>query len=200
MKLINLLKTEAVKRKLLDPSIEIDPAVAFALVRDMPYRRASDRHPETIITEWQGTCSGKHYLLKELFAELGLHSHVIACTTVTPVDESKVAVDQRPLYETANRRFVDVHNYLVVDLPQGGQMLVDATWPLSARAAGMVVNETFILGEDQQPAAKPLQTWVIPDDRDPQEFKAELLRRFFTPAELQFREKVIEYLGAEVDG
>jgi hypothetical protein len=165
----------------------------------MPYRRASDRRPETTIDEWQGTCSGKHYLLQALFSELSLPSQVIACTTVMPVDPGEVPESLRPLYEAANHRFVDVHNYLLVSLPGGGQMKVDATWPLSKRNTGMTVNVTFILGEDQQLASIPLETWPIPSGRDPQEFKDELLRSHFTPAELEFREIVIQALGAKTN-
>ncbi len=196
-RLLDRLKSEAVDRGLLDPADQVDAALAYALVRDMPYRRASDRRPETIIAEWQGTCSGKHYLLQALFSELGLSSQVIACTTVTPVDSGEVPERLHSLYDAANRRFVDVHNYLLVSLPNGGQMKVDATWPLSKRAAGMTVNEAFILGEDQQLASIPLETWPIPAGRDPQEFKDELLRSYFTPAELEFREIVIQALGAD---
>ena len=195
-RLLDLLKSEAIKRGLLKPEAELDTATVFSLVRDMPYRRASDRDPETIIAEWQGTCSGKHYLLQALFAELGLSSQVMACTTITPVDPEDVPESHRPLYESANRRFVDVHNYLLVDLPDTkGYMIVDATWPLSSRAAGMVSNEAFILGQDQQLAAKPLQTWPVPEGIEPQEFKEKLLKSHFSEAELEFREEVIHALG-----
>jgi hypothetical protein len=195
MKLLDLLKSEAVRRGLLDPSAEIDAATAFSLVRDMRYRRASDRRPETTIAEWQGTCSGKHYLLKALFAELGLDSQVIACTTVSPVDPEAVSASLRDLYEAAGRHFVDVHNYLLVKLPDSRQMIVDATWPLSARKAGLPVNEVFIPGQDHQLYATPLETWPVPEDLDPQQFKEDLLRSHFTPAELEFREEMIRRLG-----
>jgi hypothetical protein len=195
MRLISLLKSEAVRRDLLDSTAEIDPATAFVLVRDMPYHRASDRRPETIIAEWQGTCSGKHYLLQALFAELGLSSQVMACTTFTPVEPANVPADIFPLYEAANRRFVDVHNYLVLALDGDRSMIVDATWPLSARAHGRVVNERFVLGQDQQIAEPPLETWPVPAGQDPQEFKEELLRTHFTPAELKYRELVIQWLS-----
>jgi len=198
-RLLDRLKSEAVRRGLLEPDDQVDAALAFALVRDMPYRRASDRRPETTIDEWQGTCSGKHYLLQALFSELDLPSQVIACTTVTPVDPAEVPEPLHPLYEAANRRFVDVHNYLLVSLPGGGQMKVDATWPLSSRNAGMTVNETFILGQDQQLASIPLETWPIPEGRDPQGFKDDLLRSHFSPAELKFREIVIQALGAKAN-
>ena len=194
MRLLDLLKSEAVKRDLIDPSLELDQATVFSMVRDMPYQRASDRRPETTIAEWRGTCSGKHYLLQALFAELGLPSKLIACTTVEPVDSGEIPPSLKSLYEAANRRFVDVHNYLLVTVPDDGQMVVDATFPLSARKSGMVVNEAFVLGQDQQVAAKPLETWVIPPERDAQDFKDQLLKGHFTSAELEFREIVIAFL------
>jgi hypothetical protein len=195
-RLLEILKSEAIKRELLNPETELDAATVFRLVRDMPYRRASDRDPQTTIAEWQGTCSGKHYLLQALFAELGLSSQVMACTTITPVDPENVPEPHRPLYEAANQRFVDVHNYLLVTLPDDrGQMIVDATWPLSSRTNGMISNETFILGEDQKLAAEPLQTWSIPQDIDPQEFKEQLLRSYFSEEELEFREEVIRAIS-----
>ena len=62
----------------------VDAKAAFALVRDMPYQRASTREPEAIIQEWRGTCSGKHYLLDQIFREEGLESRVIMCTHGSP--------------------------------------------------------------------------------------------------------------------
>lgn len=200
MELLEFFKAEAVRRGLLEAASELDAATVFALVRDMPYRRASNRRPETIVAEWQGTCSGKHHLLRELFAGLGLPSQVMACTAITPVDPDQVPASLKPLYERANRRFVDVHNYLLLSLPDGGRMIVDATWPLSARGKGLVVNETFILGQDQQLAAEPGETWPVPDGGDPQEFKNDLLRKHFTPEELAFREEIIRFLGERASG
>jgi hypothetical protein len=195
MKIIELLEAEAIRRGLLTPGESLDADKVFKLVRDMPYRRASDRQPETIIRQWQGTCSGKHYLLQALFAELGFESQVMACTTITPVAEDKIPLDLRPLYESANRRFVDVHNYLVVYGPGETRTIVDATFPLSARQAGLVSNDSFVPGRDQQLASKPLQSWEIPPGREPQAFKDELLHEYFTPAELELREIIIRALG-----
>ena len=50
------------------------------MVRGIPYQRTSTREPEAIIQEWRGTCSGKHYLLDQIFREEGLESRVIMCT------------------------------------------------------------------------------------------------------------------------
>ena len=192
--LIETLKSEAVNRGLLRLEEEIDAEKAYYLVRDMPYIRASSRDSETIIQEWRGTCSGKHYLLKKLFAELGYSSRLIACTTVNLIDPMKVRGKLRKLLQQSNGRFVDVHNYLILELPDK-EMIVDATWPLDTKGSGTVVNERFMLGENQQIACEPLKIWVIPDDRNAQEFKDEILKDSFTPEELAHREEFIKTLG-----
>ena len=189
-----MLKSEAIERGFLKPEEEIDIQQVFFLVRDMPYIRASTRDSETIIHEWRGTCSGKHYLLKKIFAELGYASRLIACTTVTLIDPKKVRGKLRKLLEQSNGRFVDVHNYLILELPEG-EMIVDATWPLATKGMGTVVNENFVLGQNQQIACTPLKTWVVPEDRDSQEFKNEILKDSFTPEELAHRDEFIKTLG-----
>ncbi|RPI92839.1 MAG: hypothetical protein EHM40_11725 [Chloroflexi bacterium] len=192
--LLELLKAKAIEKGFLEPEDEIHLEEAFVLVRDMPYIRASSRDPQTIIEEWRGTCSGKHYLLKGLFAELGYSSRVIACTTVTHIDPRKVLGKLRKLLRQSDGRLVDVHNYLVLELPDG-EMVVDATWPISTRGMGVVINEQFVLGENQKIAVKPLKSWVVPDDRDPQEFKNEILKDSFTADELAHRDEFLETLS-----
>lgn len=192
--LLDILKSKAVEKGLLKPDEEINAEKAFLLVRDMPYTRASSRDSETIIEEWRGTCSGKHYLLKKLFAELGYSSRLIACTIVAHIDPKEVRWKLRALLEQSEGRFVDVHNYLILELPDG-DMIVDATWPLATKGMGTVVNEEFVLGENQQIACDPIKTWVVPEDRDSQEFKNEILKATFTPEELAHREEFIQTLG-----
>ena len=192
--LLETFRSKAVERGILHPEEELDPEKAFLLVRDMPYTRASARDPETIIREWRGTCSGKHYLLKALFHELGYTSHLIACTTVAHIDPKEVRWELRKLLEQSGGRFVDVHNYLLLETP-GGEMIVDATWPIATKGMGTVVNERFVMGENHQIACEPLKTWVVPDEHDPQEFKAQILKDSFTPEELEHREKFIKALG-----
>ena len=192
--LLETLRSAAVERDLLKPEETIDVEKAFLLVRDMPYTRASSRDPNIIMQEWRGTCSGKHYLLKGLFSELGYNSRLIACTTVVYIDPKDVSGKLRTLLEQSNGRFVDVHNYLVLELPEK-EMIVDATWPLTTKGMGTVVNERFILGEDHQIACKPVKTWVVPEDGDPQKFKDEILKESFTSEELAHREEFIKTLG-----
>jgi hypothetical protein len=192
--LLESLKSKAIEKGLLKPEDEIDAEKAFLLVRDMPYIRASSRDHETIIDEWRGTCSGKHYLLKGLFAELGYSSRVIACTTITYIDPKKVFGKLRKLLRQSDGRFVDVHNYLILELPDK-EMIVDATWPISTKGMGVVINEHFVLGQNQKIAVVPLKSWVVPDDRDPQEFKNEILRESFTPEELAHRDEFLKILS-----
>jgi arylamine N-acetyltransferase len=193
--LLEILKSKAVERGLLAPNEQIGLEKAFLLVRDMPYVRASSRVPETIIQEWRGTCSGKHYLLKRLFAELGYSSRLIACTTVVHIDPNQAPEQLRELLEQSNGRFVDVHNYLILELPDQ-EMIVDATWPLATKGTGTVVNESFVLGENQQIACEPIRTWVVPEDSDAQEFKNQILKDTFTPEELAHRDEFIKTLGS----
>jgi len=50
-KLLSMLEAESQRRGLVHPGQDIDAKAAFALVRDMPYKRASSRAPETVIQE-----------------------------------------------------------------------------------------------------------------------------------------------------
>jgi hypothetical protein len=192
--LLQTLKSKAMAMDLIRPEDDIDAERAFLLVRDMPYTRASSRDPETIIAEWRGTCSGKHYLLRALFAELGYSSRLIVCTTVTYLDSEEYWGKMRKLLEQSDGRFVDAHNYLILELPDV-EMIVDATWPISTKGMGTVVNEQFILGENQKIAVEPIRSWDVPDDRDPQEFKDEILRDSFSPQELAQREEFIKLIS-----
>ena len=192
--LLNVLKSKAIEKGLLKLEEEIDAEKAYTLVRDMPYTRASSRDSETIIEEWRGTCSGKHYLLKKLFSELGYSSRLIACTTVAHIDPQDVRGKLRTLLEQSEGRFVDVHNYLILELPDG-DMVVDATWPITTKGMGTVVNERFVLGENQQIACEPINTWVVPEEGDSQEFKNKILKESFTSEELAHREEFIQTLG-----
>jgi hypothetical protein len=188
---LELLKSKAIEQRCLMPDDEIDAEKAFLLVRDMPYSRTSSYDPAITISEWKGTCSGKHQLLKKIFSELGLPSRLIACTTVTILDPKKVIGKLRKLLVQSKGRIVDVHNYLILDLPKGA-MIVDATWPSSTRGMHTVINEHFVLGENQKIAAKPLISWVVPENRDIHEFKNEILSVSFSQEELNHREEFVK--------
>ncbi len=92
-------------------------------------------------------------------------------------------------------KFVDVHNYLILDLPEG-EMIVDATWPMMSKDFGTIVNEKFVLGNSQTIACEPIQTWVVPEDSDPQAFKNELLNANFSAEELAHRDSIIKLINS----
>ena len=70
-KLLSMLEAEVRKRGLIRSEQTVDAKAAFALLRDMPYKRASRREPEVIIQEGRGTCSGKHYFLYQISGKKG---------------------------------------------------------------------------------------------------------------------------------
>ncbi|KEF35439.1 hypothetical protein RDMS_02820 [Deinococcus sp. RL] len=186
------LHAGAVARGLRDRTAPL-PALpeAFALVRDMPYARTSDHDPVTALREWRGTCSTKHVLLKALLAERGLRSTLMACTQeITPPPGAPPEL----LALTAGRPVVDIHNYLVVHAPQG-DMLVDATWPLTAAPAGLPVNPEWRWGESQRLACTPLESWPVPEGVSVAAFKDRLLRERFSAAELERRDAFIRAVG-----
>ena len=192
--LASLLEQEGRKRGLLPDGGTITAESAFLLVRDMPYRRASSRKPEAIVEEWQGTCSGKHYLLADIFRELGADVRVMMCThRFTPENTRHFPADLQAV--VVEGCIPDVHTYLEVDMGHGWTV-VDATWPSSAEALGMIVNRwipacagmTGGMGadgagadgacRDMAIACDPIDTWRVPADNDPQEFKEQLIQEF----------------------
>jgi hypothetical protein len=191
------LTAAARERGLLAADADISPARAFALVRDMPYRRASSRRPESIIDEWRGTCSGKHYLLHELFTELKLTSRLCLATHV--FDQAATRKFPRVLRaEALAAPIPDVHTFLRV-LSPAGWMDVDATWPRSARRLGFTVNEEFVAGESMPLACAPIEIVEIPGGAEPQVVKEALIARHCA-GHIERRERFIEALGAWLAG
>ena len=190
--LVSLLEEKGRRLKLLADNEPLTAERAFALVRDMPYRRASSRRPEAIVEEWQGTCSGKHYLLAEIFREMGLETTVVMVTHhFTPENTGHFPQELRAL--VAERPVPDVHTYLRVATP-GGASVVDATWPSSAAPLGMPVNHSFSLGQDMTIACDPIETLPVPEGRDPQEFKEQVILEFCGDSR-GVRDQFIEGLG-----
>ena len=190
--LLSLLERESRGRGLLSDAESLSAQRAFALVRDMPYRRASSRKPEAIIEEWRGTCSGKHYLLADIFRELGLESRVIMCThRFTPENTGHFPPELREL--VAGGPVPDVHTYLRVNTAKGW-MVVDATWPSSAGPLRMTVNREFTDGRDMTLACDPIETRPVPEGMDPQEFKEQMIREFCGESSA-VRDEFIESMG-----
>jgi hypothetical protein len=193
MSVLTLLLEEAQSRGLVDPAkASLSVADAFFLVRDMPYKRASDRDPQTTIKEWQGTCSGKHYLLKAVFNELSLACKLMACTLYLPshILQHLPAELQRVFASSA---IPDVHNYLLVS-HNAREVIVDATWPLETEKFGLPINKEFDLENDMKLYGEPVKRFVVPETVDPQAYKDDLLRSHFSSEELKLRDKFFSLL------
>ncbi len=190
--LVSLLESEGRKRGLLSTGGPLTAEQAFALVRDMPYRRASSRRPEAIVEEWRGTCSGKHYLLAGVFRELGLEPRVIMCTHRFSVDNTRhFPAELRGML--AEGPLPDVHTFLRVRT-SAGWTAVDATWPSSAEALGMPVNREFAPGRDMTLACDPIDILPLPEGMDPQVFKEQVIAEFCGDSSSD-RGKFIEGMG-----
>ena len=190
--LVSLLEEESRKRNLLGHDEPLTAERAFALVRDMPYRRASSRRPEAIVEEWTGTCSGKHYLLADLFRELGMNVEIVMCThRFTAENTGHFPPELRAL--VADGSVPDVHTYLRLSTPDG-PAVVDATWPSSAAPLGMPVNREFVTGAGMTIACDPIETLPVPEGCDPQEFKEQVIREFCGDSS-GVRDEFIEGLG-----
>ena len=184
-----LLEQEARKRGLIASNETVTAESAFALVRDMPYQRAGSRRPESIIEEWRGTCSGKHYALARIFREMGMNSRVIMCTHRFTADNTgHFPADLRAL--VARQPVPDVHTYIRLETVQGW-MTVDATWPSSAHSVGVPVNRVFNSGEDMAIACDVINAFAVPSGQDPQEFKEQLIAEFCGESD-QVRDDFIE--------
>jgi hypothetical protein len=200
--LLPVLIYEARKRGLVRRDANLSVSEIFSLIRDIPYLRASSRKPEAILEEWQGTCSGKHYLLKELFQELGKEARIIMCTHQFTEENSRHFPDALRSQLTSGP-VPDVHTYIrLCDRPSNrtnknvsdGWTLIDATWPSSAADLGMPVNRQYQPGVDMELACDPIDHYEVPENMDPQAFKEELIQSF-CGARMSQREFLIEGLG-----
>lgn len=190
------LRAAAIQRGVLDPSASLSVSEAVRIVRDLPYERASDRRPETVIEEWRGTCSGKHYLLAQVLEELGASVMVIHATHhFTRENSPWLPADL--LAEVAKAPVPDVHTFLRVQLDafRDEWFTVDVTWPIGAQALGMPVNEGFRHGDDHKIAADVEEIVHVDEDDDPQEVKERLIEGH-VGAEAARRDAFIERLSA----
>lgn len=195
MPLLADLRRHATARGLIAADTYLDADAVFRLVRDMPYRRASDRQPATTLAEWRGTCSGKHYLLRALFQELGVPVVLlVAPHEFTPENAPWLPAELRA--ECREAPVPDVHNFLRVQLePHLDWQSVDATWPLAAGDLGLPVNESLRPGVDHVLAADPIEVHHVPPEVDAQELKLRIIEDVAAGQEAR-REAFVERLAA----
>lgn len=95
--LIDLLAEAARGRGLLPSGQRPGPETLFALVRDIPYGRASSREPEAIVAEWPRAASALGMVVNEAFRPG--QDMTLACE---PIERFEVpeGVDPQPFKES----------------------------------------------------------------------------------------------------
>jgi transglutaminase-like putative cysteine protease len=170
-----------------------DPVAArialFEHVRDLPYRYPASRNPVDVLQDGGGSCSGKHYLLGELFRRQGLPVRHMLCTH--RFNDSPLPFPDHMQSLLDKNEIVDLHDYLQICV-DGTWIDVDATWPLGLRDFGLPVTD------DWDGKSSMLLT-VISDDQgqiqgELAKVKEERLSKL-TPRQRMLRKQFLESLG-----
>jgi len=170
-----------------------DPVAArialFEHVRDLPYQYPASRNPVEVLQRNGGSCSGKHYLLGELFRRQGLPVRHMLC--MHRFNDSPVPFPDRMQDLLRKNEIVDVHDYLQISV-DGAWIDVDATWPLGLRDFGLPTT-------DDWDGRSPMVLSVVPDEQeqvhgDPAKAKEERLSKL-TPRQRTLRKQFLEALG-----
>jgi len=162
----------------------------FERVRDLPYSYPSSRDPAAVLRQGHGSCSGKHYLLGEMFRLLGLPVRHMICTH--RFNESPLPFPP-PMQEMLRKNeIVDLHDYVQIAV-NDSWIDIDATWERGLREFGFPVNEEW-------DGMRPMVLSVVPEDyavaeRDPERLKEELLSKL-TPRQRALRKQFLAALSS----
>jgi len=171
----------------------LDPAAArialFERVRDLSYQYPASRHPHEVLQQRCGSCSGKHYLLGELFRRQGLPVRHMVCTH--RFNESPLPFPDDMQAVLRKNEVVDLHDYLQICI-DGEWVDVDATWEIGLRDFGFPVTD------DWDGRSSMLLT-VISDEHtqlqgDPEKAKEEMLSKL-PPRQRALRKQFLEALS-----
>ncbi len=165
----------------------------FEKVRDIPYGTigSGSRDPLEVYRKNKGTCSGKHFLLRDLLLLLDMEVKDVVCFHY--YSQMPHSIDYPPelvqLLED-NTGVPDYHNY--VKVYNGDWLTLDATFDCPLKDY-FVVNEWN--GKDNtELSVKPVESWEV---EDPEIFKVDMLNKL--PVEIQkgrkrFLQKFSEWL------
>lgn len=107
------------------------------IIQEIPYGRPSEQNIECILSEWKGTCSGKHLVLHQILTALGFEAslnmgqyQINSKTLLVPFE--KINSIAEPIW--------DIHNFLRAD-PFNN--LIDITWPTSLAEFNFIVTQSW---------------------------------------------------------
>jgi transglutaminase-like putative cysteine protease len=161
----------------------------FERVRDLAYEYPASRNPVEVLQRRAGSCSGKHYLLGELFRRQGLPVRHMMCTH--RFNDSPLPFPGHMQDLLRKNEILDVHDYLQIAV-DGEWIDIDATWPLGLRDFGLPAT-------DDWDGKSPMVLTVIPDEQievhgDPAKTKEEQLSKL-TPRQRTLRKQFLEALS-----
>lgn len=151
----------------------------FENVRDIPYGTigSGSRNPLEVYRNNRGTCSGKHFLLRDLLLSLDVKVKDVVC--IHYYSQMPRSIDYPPKLAQLlgdNRGVPDYHNYIKVY--NGGWLTLDATFDYPLKDY-FVVNE-WDGKTDTKLSVKPVEVWEV---EDPEGFKINMLNKL--PVEIQ---------------
>lgn len=142
----------------------VDPIVVFHRIRNFAYASRGRRDPQSVLELGEGSCSGKHLLLRDLLRLMGMKADVeiaegdfAAGVPPHPSMPSRL----KTLVQEAGVR--DFHQY-VVWTSDTGERLLDATWPDSVAHLGIPTNAGWDGQDNTRLALEPVAHHGRPDD------------------------------------
>lgn len=132
-----------------------NPIEIYHAVRNVPYSSRGDRRPLGVLENNEGSCSGKHILLRDLLRHTG-HEAVIETVQgdfaagIPPLESMPEAL-RRMCHDGGVK---DFHQYVVWQGPDG-ECKLDATWPDGLIALGVPGNSDWNGGRDTRLALSP---------------------------------------------
>jgi len=131
------------------------PVGIYHAVRNIPYGSRGGRSPELVLSTNEGSCSGKHILLRDLLRHANQRADVETVkgdfAASVPVVKSMPPRLQR---YCANGGIKDFHHYVVWQ-SANGECKLDATWPDQMAAMGFTDNSNWTGQGDTMLALEP---------------------------------------------
>ncbi|MDV7186683.1 hypothetical protein R3X25_05265 [Lutibacter sp. TH_r2] len=169
---MNTIYKNLVEKWTQNQSFEEKIVTLFEKVRDIPYGNIGSRNPLDILEQNRGTCSGKHFLLKELYKAIDvpvrdfivMHSFNDMDINFPPEIKEFLTSDQ----------IIDPHNYIQIK-PFNKWITIDATWNLPLKKYNFPVNE-FWNGKTSMPISVVVSTNIY-ETSEPENLKKQLIEK-----------------------